>query len=84
MKDKIKILIDAGGLTTAPGAILEFHEAILVGGVGARGGEYHISPRVSYKAHPYRTSIIYASSVDELKTKIQKICPESRYILEYI
>lgn len=84
MKDKIKILVDEGSLTTAPGAILEFYDAILVGGVGARGGGYHIPPRVSHKARPYRTTIIYANSVDELKNKIQKIYPETRYIFEYI
>lgn len=85
MKDeKVKILVDEGSLMTAPGAIIEVYDSILVGGIAARGGGWHVYPHYAWAAKPLYTQIIYAKSVEELKNKISRLYPESRYILEYL
>lgn len=84
MERKIKILVVEGDLLKAPGAILEFYSKTLVGGIAARGGGWHEYPRLAWGARPYREETLYAPSVDELKQKISRIYPESKYILEYV
>ena len=85
MKDqKVKILVIEGSLMTAPGAILEVYSKDLVGGIAARGGGWHVYPHYAWGAKPWYTQVIYAESVDELKNKISRLYPESRYILEYL
>ena len=82
MNDKIQILFCEGNLRCAPSAILEFHEAILVGGISARCGGWHEQPRKAWAARAYDTKIIYGATVDEIKTKISKIYDD--YIIEYL
>ena len=84
MERKIKILVVEGDLLKAPGAILEFYSKSLVGGIYARGGGWHERPHWSWGARPYREETLYAATVDELKQKISRIYPESKYILEYV
>lgn len=82
--EKIKILIVEGDLIRAPGAILEFYSKSLVGGIRARGGGWHTPPHWGWDIRPYYETIIYATSVDELKQKISRIYSDKKYILEYV
>lgn len=84
MKTKITILVDEGSLMYAPSAYIEVRYAQPMGGICARGGAYHVSPRLAYPRLADDNFICFGKTKKELIEKINSRFPDDRYIKEYV
>ena len=84
MKDLVKILYSKPTLLNAAEAVVEIYGSSLVGGVPARDNGWHVRPRLARDRKPYSTHAMYATSVEALKNKLNKLYDEQEYIVEYI
>lgn len=84
MKDLVKILYSKPTLLNAAEAVVEIYGSSLIGGVPARDNGWHERPRLARDRKPYYTYATYATSVEALKNKLNKLYDEQEYIVEYI
>ena len=84
MKDLVKIWYSKPTLLNAAEAVVEIYGSSLIGGVPARDNGWHERPRLARDRKPYCTHAMYATSVEALKNKLNKLYDEQEYIVEYI
>lgn len=84
MKTKITILVDEGSLMYAPSAYVEVRYLVPVGGIPARGGGYHVPPRLAHPRLADENFICFGKTKKELIEKINSRFPDERYIKEYV
>ena len=84
MKTLIKIMFQRETWLKPAEAVVEFYDSSLVGGVPARGNNWHITPHERRDRRPYKTKVLYEPSVEELKHKISRQYDEKYYEIEFI
>lgn len=84
MKTLIKIMFQRETWLKPAEAVIEAYDSSLVGGVPARGNDWHVQPYERRDRRPYYTKILYEENVEELKRKISRLFNEKSYIIEYI
>lgn len=82
--DKIIILLEEGNLMHCPEAYIEVYNEYLLGGVGARGGGYHIPPKMGYRTTPSYNMTIRRENIEDIKKALDVLFPESDYKREYV
>lgn len=84
MKTLIKVMFQKETWLKPAEAVIEAYDSSLVGGVPARGNDWHVQPYERRDRRPYYTKILYEENVEELKHKISRLFNEKSYIIEYI
>ena len=84
MKTLIKVMFQKETWLKPAEAVIEAYDSSLVGGVPARGNDWHVQPHERRDRRPYYTKILYEENVEELKHKISRLFNEKSYIIEYI
>ena len=84
MKDLVQVWYSKPTLVNAAEAVVELYGSSLVGGVPARGNNWHITPHERRDRRPYYTKILYEENVEDLKRKISRQYDEKYYKIEFI
>lgn len=84
MKTLIKVMFQKETWLKPAEAVIEAYDSSLVGGVPARGNDWHVQPHERRDRRPYYTKTLYEENVEELKRKISRLFNEKSYIIEYI
>ena len=79
MKTLIKVMFQKESWLKPAEAVIEAYDSSLVGGVPARGNDWHVQPHERRDRRPY-----YTKNVEDLKRTISRQYDEKFYEIEFI